>query len=244
MPKPRHLSDHYGIPPEEYWKGSSFVHDPNYFGRQIATARDLLRGKEDGPIRALDIGVGIGKAVISMQSAGMDVWGIEPSEPFHRHALERTGLSPERLKCVSIEEAEFPEASFDFITFGAVLEHLYDPAAAIGRSMKWLRPGGVWHAEVPSSDHLIQKITNLYFRLRGTNYVTSLSPMHAPFHIHEFTLDSFKKLMARSSGIEMAKHHYDVASIYNVPRFLHPLLRRVMAKTDTGMQLTVWLRRV
>lgn len=69
------------------------------------------------------------------------------------------------------------------------------------------------------------------------------SPMHSPYHIHEFSLASFEKHAARNAGFEIAPHHYDVASIFHLPGVLHPLLRYIMQRTDTGMQLTVWLRR-
>jgi SAM-dependent methyltransferase len=242
QPKPGALSDHYGIPPETYWKGQSFREDPNYFRRQIEVASELV-GQGQTPIRALDIGVGLGKAVVAMRRAGMDVWGIEPSEPFHARALETTGLDSERLQCVSLEDAEFPEGSFDFITFGAVLEHLYDPAGAIERSVQWLRPGGIWHAEIPSSDHLIGKIINWFFRSKGTSFVTNLSPMHSPFHIYEFTLESFRKHAERATGFEIANSYYDVCNIDHVPKALHPLFRWQMRRANSGMQLTVWLRR-
>jgi 2-polyprenyl-3-methyl-5-hydroxy-6-metoxy-1,4-benzoquinol methylase len=240
LPRPQHLSDHYGVLPESYWRNQYFEHDERYFGKQIARAKPHLDFHEG--MTALDIGVGIGKAATALVRAGFDVWGIEPSEPFHAKALEFTGLPPERIQMTSVEEATFPEESFDFITFGAVLEHLYDPSRAITRALTWLKPKGLIHIEVPSSDHLVAKIINSYFRLIGTNFVTNISPMHPPFHIHEFTLESFR-LNGASSGYEIADHYYDVASIYHLPRIVHPLLRVLMARTNTGMQLTVWLRK-
>ena len=30
--------------------------------------------------------------------------------------------------------------------------------------------------------------------MRGTNYVTNISPMHSPFHLYEFGLKSFEEL--------------------------------------------------
>ncbi|MBK8291297.1 MAG: methyltransferase domain-containing protein [Flammeovirgaceae bacterium] len=63
-------------------------------------------------------------------------------------------------------EVVYPENSFDFISFGAVLEHVYSPADSILRTLRWLKPNGIIHIEVPSSDWLINKIinfiTNLY----------------------------------------------------------------------------------
>ena len=105
--------------------------------------------------------------------------------------------------------------SFDFITFGAVLEHLYDPAFALDRAMKWLKPGGIIQAEVPSADHLMSKLLNFYFKLRGTNYVTHISPMHSPFHLYEFTPRSFARF-------DLVHHRYEVLQHPPCPRPLHP----------------------
>lgn len=238
LPRPHKLSDHYDVPPENYWNNLYFTVDPEYFARQIADAKRLLNNPDT--IKALDIGVGIGKAVVAMRNAGFDVYGLEPSEPFYRKAIEFTGLGEDRLRWSSVEETEYEPETFDFITFGAVLEHLYEPSTAIERAMRWLKPGGVMQLEVPSSDHLVSKIINAYYRTIGTNYVTNLSPMHSPFHIYEFSLDSFR-YNGRRTGYDIAHHYYEVCSIINLPRFVHPLLRSIMAKTNTGMQLTVWL---
>lgn len=240
LPMPAAISDHYGIPPESYWKDAYFQVDPQYFGRQIADARRLLPDRAG--LRALDIGVGIGKASIALKNAGFEVWGVEPSEPFLRKALELTGLPAERLQLAGVEDAEYPEAFFDFITFGAVLEHLYQPGEAIQRAMKWLKPGGVIQIEVPSSNHLMPSFLNAYYRLRGTNFVTNLSPMHPPYHLYAFTPESFRQ-HGQAVGYDVAHQYIEVASIRHVPAAVKPVLRWWMRSRNSGMQLTVWLRK-
>jgi predicted SAM-dependent methyltransferase len=141
-----------------------------------------------------------------------------------------------------IEEVDYPAGSFDFITFGAVFEHLYHPAASLEKALKWLKPEGVLHIEVPSSKHFIAKLYNLYYRLRGTNYVTSLSPMHSPFHLYEFDLRSFEEL-GKKLGFTIEKNLYSVCDIFFIPRLFHPILRWYMKRTNTGMQLTVYLKK-
>lgn len=240
QPQPMSLSDHYGVPPESYWKEAYFAFDPDYFSRTIRHAKELTDFR-DG-MTALDIGAGIGKASLAMKNAGFEVWGLEPSEPFRQRAIANTGLPEERLIQAPVEAADLPEGSFDFVTFGAVLEHLYDPSAAIARALDWLKPGGVVHIEVPSSDWLLQKIIDLYYTFCLTNYSTHISPMHAPFHIYEFTLKSFLQ-NGEKMGYDVVRHYYDVAGILHFPKLAHPVLREIMKCTDTGMQLTVWLRR-
>ncbi len=233
QPVPEDMADHYGVPPEDYW-GEALTWSPDYFSSQIEAAKRLIHFTPC--MKALDIGAGVGLAMKSLSLAGFDSWGLEPSQPFRQQAIERTGIDLERLQLATIEDADYQPESFDFITFGAVLEHLYDPHAAIEKAMSWLKAGGVVQAEVPSSDWLIAKLVNRYFRLRGTNYVTHLSPMHAPFHLYEFTLRSFK-------DYEIAEHRFDVCTITHAPKLLKPLFRLWMQRTDTGMQLTVYLRK-
>jgi SAM-dependent methyltransferase len=171
----------------------------------------------------------------SLAAAGFDTWGFEPSEPFRDYALAQ-GIDSERLQLVPIETADYAPESFNFITFGAVLEHLFDPRTSLQKAMHWLKPGGIIQVEVPSSNWLIPKLVNAYFRLRGTNYVTNVSPMHSPFHLYEFTLRSFR-------DFEVAESRIDVCQVVHSPRVFRPTLRRIMEYTGTGMQLTVYLRK-
>jgi len=235
QPIPSELTDHYGLPPEDYWADAShWTWSPDYFATEIAEAKQLLDFRPG--MTALDIGVGLGKAMRSLDHAGFDTWGIEPIAPFRDKAIEMMALDPGRILLFTAEDAAFDENFFDFISFGAVLEHLYDPSAALGRAMAWLKPGGIIQAEVPSADYLLSKLANLYFRLRGTNYVTHISPMHPPFHLYEFTPRSFARF-------NLVRHRYEVGSIHRLPRALHLPLRWLMGKTGRGMQLTVYLRK-
>lgn len=240
QPVPFDIQDHYGTPPEDYWKDDYFQWTPDYFSCQIKIVKNLLVFKEG--MSALDVGAGIGKCMLSLTNAGFDAYGFEPSAPFYERALSKMNISTGKLKLGMIEEIDYPANSFDFITFGAVFEHLYHPATSLEKAMKWLKPNGIIHIEVPSSNHLISKIINLYYKLRGTNYVTNLSPMHVPFHLYEFGLKSFEELGAKLN-FSIAKHQYDVCSIDFVPSFLHPLFRQYMKLTNSGMQLTVYLKK-
>lgn len=240
QPRPNSLDDHYAMPPEEYWSKEALEYRPEYFRKQIAMAKSLIDFREG--MRALDIGVGLGHDFLSLQNAGFDVQGIEPSRVFYERTLEARKFDPAKFTCAAVEDAEFPEGHFDFVTFDAVLEHLYDPALALERAMRWTRPGGIVHLEVPNSEYLISRILNAYFTLRLTNYVTNLSPMHSPFHLYEFTARSFERHGARA-GYSIASQQVEVCSILNLPRAAHPPLKWIMERRGTGMQLIFYLRR-
>lgn len=241
QPVPGRIEDHYGIKPEEYsWKKDYYNYDTTYFARQIATYKQL-RPMESGA-KALDIGAGLGKAMKSLDNAGFDAHGVEASPQFRDRAIEWLKIPASRIQLSAVETAEYPRNTFDFITFGAVFEHLYHPAAVLARAGEWLKPGGIIHIEVPSADHLLGKLINAYYALRGTNFVTHLSPMHPPFHLYEYTLESFNEV-CRQVRLQSAQHYYDVCEIYHFPRIVHPFLRKYMERTNTGMQLTVYLRK-
>jgi predicted SAM-dependent methyltransferase len=122
-----------------------------------------------------------------------------------------------------------------------VLEHLYDPSAAIEKALRWLKHGGLIHIEVPSSKWLVNRIANTLYKLQGLDYVANISPMHNPYHIYEFGLESFKK-NAALHHYKLVHHSYEVCETY-LPKFLNALAVPYMRSTDTGMQLEVWLRK-
>jgi SAM-dependent methyltransferase len=175
-----------------------------------------------------------------LADSGFDTWGLEPSASFRDRAIQR-GIAADRLRLGAIEDAEYETASFDLVSFGAVLEHLHNPADAIARALGWLSPNGLLLAGVPSARWLIGRLLNLSYRVRGMDYVTNLSPMHDPYHLYEFTLQSFERHGERA-GYQVA-HSECLPCETFLPGVLAPLAQRVMEATGTGMQLQVWLRR-
>lgn len=239
IPIPDTLEQHYGTPPEDYWQPAYFEINENYFKGEIETFFNLY-GKQ-GNLKALDIGAGIGKCMIALKNSGFEVYGLEPSEPFYQRALEKMNIPADNLKLSRVEDAEYSEESFDFITFGAVLEHLFDPSSAILSTLKWVKRGGLIHIEVPSSGWLTNKIFNLVYKVQGLDYAANISPMHSPFHLYEFGLQSFKAHADRHN-YEIALYKYSVCDTF-LPKILNPIVKPLMAATDTGMQLEIWLRK-
>lgn len=240
QPAPENIQDHYGIPPENYWKDEYFKFDPTYFSGEIEIAKKHL-GFKTG-MTALDIGAGIGKCILSLENAGFKATGIEPSIPFREKAISKMKIDPSQIKLGMLEEIEFEPESFDFITFGAVLEHLYDPSEAIEKALKWLKKDGIIQIEVPSSNWLIADLFNIYFKFKRTSFVTNLSPMHEPFHMFEFDLKSFQKL-SEKLDFKIVDHNYFNGDIYHIPKILHPMLNWYMRARNKGMQLTVYLKK-
>ena len=156
-------------------------------------------------------------------------------------AIDRIRIVSDRTNFSSVDEAHWPENPLRYITFVAVLEHLYDPLLCIERALSWLKPGGLIFAEVPFSDYLIHGLLNFYNSLISTSYVANCSPMCSLYHLYEFRPQSFNSHGLRL-GFKLVEHSYHPASSGFVPRFLYPFFCHLMKATHIVMQLTVWLR--
>ncbi len=242
QPVPARLTDHYDMAGKDYWADSraEAKADPAAVAR-FAELRS--RYPTDHIPSALDIGVGSGFTALAMIAAGFEFHGFEPIAQFRDLALKTLDLPESRIGHYGIEQADYPIESFDLVNFGAVLEHLYDPATALSRAVTWLRPGGRIVLEVPSSNWLIARFINRFFRLRGTAYVTHCSPMHRPFHLYEFGAKSFAANGMRN-GYKIENMLIEPGVDPNMPPRMQSLLRPVMAATGTGMMLHAVLQKL
>lgn len=239
LPIPFDLQDHYGVPPEDYWTEDYFKVGSDAYSHDFDRLKTLMDFKEG--MKFLDVGAGVGKQMTAYANRGFDVYGFEPSKPFYERAISRMGIPAEKLKLAQVEDVEYPDAEFDFISFGVVLEHLYDPSDSLAKAIRWLKPNGLIHIEVPSSNYLINKLVNIYYRCSRTDYVANISPMHTPYHLYEFTRNTFDR-NGKENGYEVVHTDTYVIASY-MPKPLDGILRWYMRKTKRGMQLSVWLRK-
>ncbi len=239
LPIPESIDDHYGIPPESYWTKAYLEVDKNYYAGYLNLLEKVFN-IESG-MKALDIGAGTGKCMVALERRGFDVYGIEPSSTFYEHTQGNYNFPKDKFFNKSVETAQFENDFFDHITFGAVLEHLYDPYDAIKKALSWTKKGGVVAIEVPNSDWVAAKLYNSIYKLKGSEYVANLSPMHEPFHIYEFTLKSFE-VASKTLPFEVALHTYFPGETYG-PKILQKIIKK-RAKGDKAMQLYVLLRKI
>ena len=89
--------------------------------------------------RLLDVGCGNGRFLAQMRKLGWEVVGVEPDPEAVRIAKERFGLE---VFQGTLEEAGFPDNSFDAITMNHVIEHVPDPIRLLAECRRVLKPGG------------------------------------------------------------------------------------------------------
>ena len=95
----------------------------------------------------LDCGCGPGRLIQLLKSEhpGLRITGLEIDPTLVTVAkdhLAKAGMDDCGVQQGSAEEPNLPAASFDFIILRLVLEHVVDPAVALGEMKKLLRPGG------------------------------------------------------------------------------------------------------
>ncbi len=134
---------------EAYYRGEGFDSEVNYVeeyeGGSQKTDTVYYTGQLQELLppasRILDVGCGTGVLLRSLEKAGFDAEGIEPS-PF---ASEFARSKNHRVLTGDFLEADFPENSFDAVLAMEVLEHVHDPAAFIAQVYRVLKPGGLFY---------------------------------------------------------------------------------------------------
>jgi ubiquinone/menaquinone biosynthesis C-methylase UbiE len=96
--------------------------------------------------RLLEIGPGHGTFLLEARQRGWDVQGVEISEWAADQLRDQLGLP---IITGTIQQANFPDATFDAAYMNHVLEHLRDPIGALQELRRVLKPGGLLVIEVP-----------------------------------------------------------------------------------------------
>ena len=101
-----------------------------------------------GAATLLDVGCGSGGFLRVARMLGYAARGIE-FDPSAAALAQGNGFD---VLVGTISEAEVESASIDQITLNHVIEHLYEPVAALRRMHGWLRPGGRIWLQTPNVD--------------------------------------------------------------------------------------------
>lgn len=89
--------------------------------------------------RLLDVGCGAGLFLKAAESLGWAVEGVEVSPAAAEYAASILKVPVRNEK---LEQAGFPDASFDVVTLLDTLEHLGDPLGTLVEAHRVLKPGG------------------------------------------------------------------------------------------------------
>jgi len=134
---------------ESLWESVPEGLDPPALELRARFLREHVRAGE----RALDVGCGEGVFAAELARAGVEVVAIDVAEEPLRRARAR---HPElELRLVDGEGPwELPDASFDVVWAGEVIEHVADTAAWLSEVRRVLRSGGTLLLSTPAHGRL------------------------------------------------------------------------------------------
>ena len=140
-----------------------------------------LGGPLEPGARVLDVGAGNGAAVAALRRAGLDAWGIEPSEAGVAAARAR-GL--ETVVLGTLEESPLRERSWDLVRFAHSLEHVPSPLGALRAARAALAPKG----------RVVVHAPNFASAGRG-RFGADWDGLELPRHLHHLTPETLRLLL-------------------------------------------------
>ena len=157
--------------------------DPNY-EQELAVLRRL---KPQG--RLLDVGTHCGFFLRKARGMGWALVGVEPSPIGAELAREFYGLD---VRNALLQEAGFPDGSFDLVTMVDVFEHVGEPLQVLAEVRRVLRDDGLLFIKVPNGRYNLFKY-RLFRRLLGLRDVEIFD---AKEHVAHYTIETLRATLA------------------------------------------------
>ena len=133
--------------------------------------------------KILDVGCS-GGFFLSVLSDGFKKHGIEIDPEAAKFARSKFDLD---VRTATLPDDPFESGSFDLVSFRGVIEHIYDPAAALARATELLRPGGrVFMSATPNLNSLCADV-----------YREKWNLWHPIQHINIFSVETLHSLLGR-----------------------------------------------
>ena len=155
--------------------------------------------------RLLDMGCGLGyflKAVAAYPT--WEAHGCEISPAAVRYAHQTLGLP--NVRCARLEDAAFPEGSFDVVTIWDVLDHLLQPDPVLRRCHGLLNDGGICFLRTPN---IVVQLARARVKrlLRGVQ--PGVAYLQAGHHAHHYSMTSIRRILERNgfSRVEFVHLH-------------------------------------
>jgi 2-polyprenyl-3-methyl-5-hydroxy-6-metoxy-1,4-benzoquinol methylase len=220
------MDQHY---PQDYEPYNSDKKSPSWLQRKAVNygfekrAKNVIAYKAKGSL--LDIGCATGTFLNHMrQKHNWQVCGVEISSYAAQAAKEMYGLD---VFNGMLEQANFPDGSFDAVTMWDVLEHLHDPSNTLREIHRILKPGGILVFRVPNGDSLDARLFGPYW-----------AGFDAPRHLYVYQRSTLHKLlekngfMFRSATSRQASYMGFVVSLrfWMTGKKVNPSTREALAK--------------
>lgn len=183
-------ADHVAQPKRNWLLQKAIEHGTN------KRCRFVTRHKAAG--RLLDMGCAMGGFLLGMRKQShWTVAGVEVNQAVAHLAKERHALD---IFAGTLEEAQYPDASFDAVTMWDVLEHLHDPLGSLQEIHRILHTDGIVVIRVPN-------LASWDAKLFGSTW----AGLDAPRHLYIFTPETLSALLEKA-GFQVVEHSCAIGS--------------------------------
>lgn len=132
--------------------------------RAVASRRiQLLKTRfPDGKGNILEIGCGTGEFLLEAQRQDCQVEAVDLSESFARYVNDELGVP-----CFHGRVDQLPEdkKDYDAVVAYDVFEHLTDPLGFLAEMIRRVRPGGLFHLEMPNWDCQLRRLLGIRWNM-------------------------------------------------------------------------------
>jgi len=202
MPEAEEIAAFY---PEQYWWNSKQQSGGVLKSLELVYRKLALRGHISFITRAarnrrglelLDVGCGSGTLPGLLKQRGFRPLGVDFSEEAARVAEAENGI---RVLVGSLEQARFPDESFDMVTLFHVMEHVSEPRRVLAEVRRVLKPDGVVVLQVPNID-------SWQFKAFGARWYG----LDIPRHVVDYSRQAILKLLDDSGFITRRIKHFNL----------------------------------
>ncbi len=155
----------------------------------------------------LDVGCGSATLLGLLKRYGFRVRGLDFSSEAAAVAKIENGVE---VTVGSLEDARFPDQSFDIVTLFHVMEHVTNPRQVLGEVARVLKPNGVVVLQVPN-------IESWQFQIFGARWYG----LDIPRHVIDYSRTSMLKLLSDSRFTATRIRHFNLRD--NAPAFVSSL---------------------
>lgn len=187
-------------------------------------------GKEPGKL--LDVGCGYGFFLREAEKCGWSGCGVEVSEPPARYAREKLGLDVHNC---SLEEAGFPDKSFDAAVILDVIGYLQSPARTLSEIKRILKNDGI--LILRSLDRMTYlKAYNILLKMQGKSRPLDDNFFFEKDRNYQFSAKTLKKILRLKGFREIKVFNARLGNIPWRKPFIKGLMNSFMLFADF-----VWL---
>ena len=195
------------------------------YERLFAKRLALLSRYVAGPGRLLECGCAHGFQLEWLRRQGWEVAGNDVSAEAAAYARQHFGLE---VVEAPLEEAALEPASFDAAYLVDIVEHLYNPGAALANVRAALKPGGVILVQVPYELYHWENIGQALWERKRPGTV---APDAVPYHVTFFTPRTLKAVLQKNGFAVLARYSGNYGAIR---KYLSPPEIRVGSALETA----------